>query len=75
MWQYYRDGPNDNIAHSKSFQFEVEITGKSLDNDNKKSLSLKYLSNFWKTLERPLINCEINHNLTCIDRCVISSAT
>ena len=38
-------------------------------------MSLKYLSNFWKTLERPLINCEINHNLTCIDRCVISSAT
>ena len=22
--------------------------------------SLKYLSNFWKTLEMPLINCEIN---------------
>ena len=22
--------------------------------------SLKYLSNFWRTLEMPLINCEIN---------------
>ena len=26
--------------------------------------SLKYLSNFWRTLEMPLINCEINLILT-----------
>ena len=26
---------------------------------------LKYLSNFWKTLEMPLINCEINLDLNC----------
>ena len=25
---------------------------------------LKYLSNFWRTLEMPLINCEINFPLT-----------
>ena len=24
---------------------------------------LKYLSNFWRTLEMPLINCEINPDL------------
>ena len=24
---------------------------------------LKYLSNFWRTLEMPLINCEINFDL------------
>ena len=26
---------------------------------------LKYLSSFWRTLEIPLINCEINLILTC----------
>ena len=35
---------------------------------------LKYLSNFWKTLEMALINCEINLILTWSADCVISSA-
>ena len=30
---------------------------------------LKYLSNFWRTLEMPLINCEINFILTWSNRC------
>ena len=29
------------------------------------AMSLKYLSNFWRTLERPLINFEMNLILTC----------
>ena len=32
---------------------------------------LKYLSNFWRTLEMPLINCEINLILTWSANCVI----
>ena len=32
---------------------------------------LKYWSNFWRTLEMPLINCEINLILTCSTNCVI----
>ena len=35
---------------------------------------LKYLSNFWRTFEMPLINCAINHNLTWSANCVISNA-
>ena len=35
-------------------------------------MPLKYLSNFWRTLEMPLINCEINFILTCSAKCVIS---
>ena len=34
-------------------------------------LSLKYLSNFWKTLEMPSINCEINIFLTWSEKCII----
>ena len=31
------------------------------------------MSNFWKTLDIPLINCEINLVLTCSENCVIIS--
>ena len=34
---------------------------------------LKYLSNFWRTLEMPLINCEVNLILTWSSTCVIAS--
>ena len=32
---------------------------------------LKYLSNFWRTLEMPLINCEVNLISTWSENCVI----
>ena len=35
---------------------------------------LKYLSNFWRTLEMPLIDCEINLILTWSKNCVIVSS-
>ena len=35
---------------------------------------LKYLCNLWKTLEMPLINCEINLMLTWSQTCIISDA-
>ena len=34
---------------------------------------LKHLSNFWKTLDMPLINCEINLILTWSENCVLTS--
>ena len=36
---------------------------------------LKYLSNFWRTIEMPVINCEINLILTQSDKCVLSNDT
>ena len=33
--------------------------------------SLKYLCNFWRTLEMPLINCEINLILACPEKSVL----
>ena len=72
LWQYFRDddgdGDNIDIAGSKSFKSKVKITGKTPNNDNEKDVEimvpLKYLSNFWRTLEMPLINCEVNLILT-----------
>ena len=64
LWQYYKDDPNDNLTDSKSFKFKVKITGKTPAVDNTKDVEiivpLKYLSNFWRTLEMSLINCEVN---------------
>ena len=46
------------------FKFKQQITGQPGKGDKKKCrnimVPLKYLSNFWKTLEIPLTNCEIN---------------
>ena len=36
---------------------------------------LKHLSNFWRTLEMPLIKCEIALILTLISTCVITNST
>ena len=63
------------IIQSASFKYEIKRTGKNLVTGNTKdvkiAVSLKYLSNFWRTLEMPLINCEINLMLNR----VICSAT
>ena len=60
VWQYYRDDPNDNMTRSGSFKSKIKITGKTLADGNTKHVEimvpLKYLSNFWRTLEMPLIN-------------------
>ena len=78
LWQYYRDDPNDNITQSESFKYTIIITGKTLAarniKDVKIAVPLKYLSNLRRTLEMPLINCEISLNLTWSKKCVISSA-
>ena len=79
LWQYYRDDPNNNITQSESFKFKIKIIGKTPaagnTTDVEIAVPLKYLSNFWRTLEMPLINCEINLILTWSENCVISSVT
>ena len=77
LWQYYRDEPflaNGAIAdvpanknNSAFFKFKTEISGRT-GNDGTKNVKirvlLKYLSNFWITLEMPLINRDVNFFLT-----------
>ena len=79
LWQYYKDDPNDNLANSKSFKYKVKIMGKTPQDGNTKDVEilvpLKYLSNFWRTLEMSLINCEVELILTWSKNCVTSSAT
>ena len=68
LWQYYKDDPNYNMTDSESFKSKIKITGKTPDdgntNDVEKIVPLKSLSNFWRSLEKPLINSEVNLILT-----------
>ena len=77
--QYYRDDPNNTITQSQSFKHMVKLTGKNpaagKTKDVKIAVSLEYLNNFWRTLEMPLINGEINLILTWSEDFVISFAT
>ena len=82
LWQYFRDKLNNNLADSESFKSKIKITGKKpvAGNDgNKKDVEiivpLKYLSNFWRTLEIPLINFEVELGLTCSSTCVNTDST
>ena len=79
FWQYYKDEPNDNLADSESFKSKVKITGSTSNNGNTKdaeiNVPLKYLSNFWRTLEMSLINCEVNLILTWSKDCAITNST
>ena len=80
LWQYYKDEPNDNIVNSESFKSKIKTTGKTPVAGNTKDveiivpLKLYHLSNFWITLEMPLINCEVNLILTWSRDCVITSS-
>ena len=79
LWQYYKDDPNDHLTDSDSFKSKVKITGKTPNDGNTKDVEiivpLKYLSNFWRTLEMPLINCEFNLILTWSKDYVITNST
>ena len=84
LWQYCKDIPagdvNNEITEFRvnnttdSFKFKAKITGQTGDDGTKDleiMIPLKYLSNFWITLEMPLINCEVNLILTWSSTCVL----
>ena len=59
-WQYYRDEPRNNLTDSESFKSKTKITGNTPADGDIKVLEiivpLKYLGNFSRTLEMPLIS-------------------
>ena len=84
LWQYCKEVPavnNDgniidfNRANATDlFNFKAKITGKTNDHgriDVEIMVPLKYLSNFRRTHEMSLINCEIELILTCSAKCLI----
>ena len=89
LFNYYRDESNScaegdgadainySIKDSDSFNYKSSITGELVGNDTEKdveiAIPLKYLSNFWRNLDMPLINCEVSLTLSWYEDCVITS--
>ena len=86
LYQYKRDEPPEANAindlttdTSSSFKYKVSLLGNPVlvGNITKRSVKvvvpLKYLSNFFRSLEMPLINCKIKLNLTWKKECVLSN--
>ena len=79
---------NINVVNSEAFKYKNKITGNMYDvnvgadgydvnkNGTQKAelaISLKYLGNFWRPLNFPLISCEVSLELKWNKNCVITS--
>ena len=91
LWSHYRDELSNPLSsHSESFKYKTSITGNTYNigddeasyDENKAGkyeievvIPLKHLSNFWRTLNIPLINCEIELISTWSKNCVLADMT
>ena len=91
LWNYYSDQPSNPLStNSKSFNYKTSITGntynvgddeegydanKVVKNKTEIFILLKHLNNFWRTLDIPLINCEVELILTWTKNCVLADMT
>ena len=79
---------NINVANSEAFKYKNKITGNTYNvheaaqgyevnkNGTQKielAIPLKYLGNFWRALNIPLISCEVSLELKWNKNCVITS--
>ena len=85
LWQFKRDevatdDANLIINNSQWFKYKAALTVDAVNNrdssvkDTKIVVPLKYLGNFWRSLEMPLINCKVYPELNWIEDCILSSA-
>ena len=85
LWNFKRDEIIRNINltnnNSSSFKCKSNLIGSTdADEANRKkenvniAVPLKYLSNFWRSLEMPLINCKIGLLLKWIENCILSNS-
>ena len=67
---------NDNVP---SFKYKANLIGNTENNGRKNGVKiavpLKYLSNFWRSLEMPLINCKVELSLKWYEECLLTAAT
>ena len=75
MWNYDIYEPSNPLSsNSESCKYKTSITGNTYDgsddadkvgkNETEVAIPLKHLSNFWRTLNILLINCELKLILT-----------
>ena len=91
LWNYYREEPSNPLSsNSEFFKCKTGITGNTYNvgdneegydankvgkNEIKVVTPLKHLSNFWKALNIPLINCEVELILTWSRNSVLADMT
>ena len=70
---------NNKTTTSKSFVYKTKITGSTPNDNNVVNIEVvvlqKYPSNFSRSLDLPLINCEVELDLKWTSNCVISQLT
>ena len=81
LWQFKRDEMAENLNltvdnnhipdNSLSFKYRVSLITNR--NDVKIAVPLKYLSNVWRSLEMPLINCKVELSFIWDPNCVLYS--
>ena len=83
LWDFKRDETDNNVNvtddnNAPSFKCKAILIGNTGNDGTKKDLKiavpLKYLSNFWRSLEMPLINCKVEISLKWIERCLLTVA-
>ena len=83
LWCFKRDevANNANVANNDnapSFKYKANLIGDTEADGTKQRIKvailLKYLSNFWRSLEIPLINCKVEISLNWIENCVLTTA-
>ena len=84
LWHFGRDEIINNADvtnddNAPSFKHKASLIGNTEANEPKNGVKiavpLKYLSNFWRSLERPLINCKVELSLKWYERCLLTAAT
>ena len=74
----YSDNYSDTSGSLWDFKYKASLIGNTENNGTKNGVKiavpLKYLSNFWRSLEMPLINCKVELSLNWIENCVLTSA-
>ena len=83
LWGFTRDEVVNNAGvtnndNAPSFKYKARLTTDTETNGTKNrvkiAVPLKYLSNFWRSLEMPLINCKVELSLTWNEKCILSSS-
>ena len=73
LYQFKRDEPPANNGEVDANTTSLDY--KSLSDDNVQlAVPLKYISNIFRALEMPIVNCKVDLELTWHKDCVISSA-
>ena len=67
---------NNKTTTSRSFEYKTKGIGRTSANNDRLNtevlVPLKHLSNFWVSLDLPLLNCKIELDLSWSEVCIIS---